>query len=85
MGELRTIEGGRSIAARDVHASFAVDSDDLVSQVPNMAGYCIIVWDDEGGITSHASLGRFNPFSPAMVPDIVRMRASHHMMEPVTG
>lgn len=75
-----SIEGGRAIAARDVSASMAVDGDEL-SCTENMAGYVIIVWDDEGGVGSAFHLGSRNPFSPAMLPDLLRQRIATEIAE----
>lgn len=71
---LRTIEGGRAIAARNVHASFAVDSDAITTGIGDMAGYVLMAWDDEGTMMSAHHFGSRNPFSPAMMPDLVRGR-----------
>lgn len=77
---LYPIEGGRAIAARDVMSSMSVDADEL-SCTENIAGYAIIVWDDEGGVGSAFHLGSRNPFSPAMLPDVLRQRIAADIAE----
>lgn len=74
MGELRPIEGGRAIAARDAQASFAVDCTDITVQLENLSVYVVFAWDDEGKINTAYFMGPRNPFSPAMVPYLIRAR-----------
>lgn len=74
---LRSIEGGRAIAARDVQASFAVDADEIQTQLHNMAGYYLIAWDDEGQFNTAVHLGTRNPFAAVMLADIVHNRVSN--------
>mgnify|MGYP003329622680 CR=1 FL=1 len=76
MGELRPIEGGRAIAARDVQASFAVDTDEITTSIPNIAGYVIMAWDDEGSITDAYHLGTRNPMCHQMILDLFKSRFS---------
>jgi hypothetical protein len=78
---LVAIEGGRAIAARDVQASFAVDTDDASTGMPNMAGYVIVAWCDEGGFEVHYHAGNRNPFSPAMIPDLVRGHVASSVLQ----
>jgi len=80
MADLRTIEGGRSIAARDMQASFSVEADTLQCAIPNLAGFVLVAWDDEGNIQATHHLGVRNPYSPAMIPDLIRNRAAHDIM-----
>jgi hypothetical protein len=77
---LRPIEGGRAIQARNVRASFAVDCDEIESTAENMAGYAVVAWDDEGGMTFVYHAGVRNPFSPAMIPDLVRNRVAAEIL-----
>lgn len=69
---VRSIEGGRAIAARDAHASFAVDTDTITTSLRDMAGYVVIAWNDEGDFSPALYCGSRNPFSPVMIPDLVR-------------
>ena len=71
---LRSIEGGRSIVARNTQSSFAVDTSSVSTQLEGMAGYVVIAWDDEGLMASAYHCGSRNPFSPAMLPDLLRGR-----------
>lgn len=73
---LRTIEGGRAIAARNVQAAFAVDTDQVSSELQSMAGFWLVAWDDEGFMMSAYHCGHRNPFSPAMLPELIRGRAA---------
>lgn len=73
---IRSIEGGRAIAARNVHASFAVDTGEMTTLLPDMAAYWLVAWDDEGNMVTAYHCGARNPFSPAMIPDLVRGRAA---------
>lgn len=69
--KLRMIEGGRSIAARDVHAEFSSDGVDMLREVPEMAGYVVVVWNDEGKTEIAINRGKRNPYSNAMIRDVV--------------
>ena len=71
---IRCIEGGRAIAARNVQASFAVDTDAVSSDLTSMAGYYVVAWDDEGGMVSAYHCGARNPYSVAMLPELLRGR-----------
>lgn len=77
---IRCIEGGRAIAARNVQASFAVDTDTVSSTFPDMAGYFLVAWDDQGCMVSAYHCGARNPFSPAMIPDLVHGRAASDVL-----
>lgn len=76
---LRSIEGGRAIAARDVLASFAVDTDSISTDCLEMAGFVVIAWDDVGAVTLAYHLGTRNPFSPCMIGDVVKNRLAYEM------
>lgn len=68
---IRAIDGGRSIAARDVHAEFSNTGVDFLRELPEMAGYFMVAWDDEGRAISVHSVGKRNPYSFAMFREIV--------------
>jgi len=64
------IEGGRSIAARDVQAEFAKQTEELSHEYDTMAGFAILVWDDEGDLSSAVHFGRRSSFAPVLIPGI---------------
>lgn len=68
--KLVAIEGGRSIAARDVQAEFAKQTEELSHEFDTMAGFAVLVWNDEGEITSVIHMGKRNGFSPVLIPVI---------------
>lgn len=77
---LRFIEGGRAIAARNVQASFAVDTDAVSSNLGGMAGYYVVAWDDEGTMITAYHCGTRNPYSVAMLPDLLRGRIASDVL-----
>lgn len=64
------IEGGRSIKARDVQAEFAKQTEELSHEFDMLAGFAILVWDDEGQIASVVYFGERSSFAPIMIPSI---------------
>lgn len=78
--QLVSIEGGRAIAAARVQEALQDSVDDLLNSTPNIAGYFIMVWDDDGYADSHNHYGAKSPLSPAMVVDMVTQRAALHAM-----
>lgn len=78
---LQSIEGGRAIAARDCSASLQVDADSMATETENLAGYAVIVWDDEGGFDLKVHLGKRNPYNAAMLADVIRSRLASKLVE----
>lgn len=70
IGQLVAIEGGRSIAARDVQAEFAKQTEELSHEFDTMAGFAVLVWDDEGQISSVVYFGKRSAFGPVLIPSI---------------
>jgi hypothetical protein len=73
---LRSIDGGRFIHARDVHADLATTVDDFIATTETMAGYFLLVWDDEGVARSALHIGVRNPYGPALIPDLAKNMAN---------
>lgn len=69
-----SIEGGRAIAARDVLGAFAKASDSVSIETPNMAGYYLVAWDDQGFMTTAYKAGIRNPYCGALLPDVINQR-----------
>lgn len=65
---LKVIEGGRSIEGNDVLARFADETQELSIETKPMAGYAVVVWDDEGNFSTAIHIGARTPFSPMMLP-----------------
>jgi hypothetical protein len=72
MGILVPIEGGRAIAARDVLAQFAADTEALSTESIDVAGYAIVLWDDQGSRSICVHQGKRCPMASTLVPDFVQ-------------
>jgi len=70
VGGVVAIEGGRSIAARDVQAEFAKQTEELSHKYDMLAGFAIMVWDDEGEVSSVVYFGKRSAFGPVLIPSI---------------
>lgn len=70
VGGIVAIEGGRSIAARDVQAEFAKRTEELCREYDMLAGFAIMVWDDEGQTSTRVYFGKRSGFPPALIPSI---------------
>lgn len=70
------IEGGRSIKARDVLADFATRTDSLAIEYPLMAGFCIVVWNDEGDAEIAIRRGMRCPYAPTMLVDLIKSKVT---------
>lgn len=66
------IEGGRAIKAREVREHMLDKSDACSNAFDNMAGFAIVVWDDEGQTHTATFQGTRCPFAPSLVPQVVR-------------
>jgi hypothetical protein len=71
MSNLVQIEGGRAIAARDVQAAFASETETLMLECADMAGFFVVVWDDEGARASVMYRGKRCPYGPTMIKDMI--------------
>lgn len=71
MTNLVAIEGGRAVAARNVLAQFAADTEALSTESNDMAGYAVVVWDDRGFRSIAVHQGARCPMAPTLVPDFV--------------
>ena len=65
---LRVIEGGRNIEGNDVAARFAAATEALSVECAPMAGFAVVVWDDEGRMHSDVHAGMRTPFSTMAIP-----------------
>ena len=65
---LQAIEGGRVIEANKVHAEFAKQTQELTVDTPMMAGFAVLVWNDEGELETRVFAGDRNPFSLMLIP-----------------
>lgn len=61
---LKAIEGGRNIAANNVCSEFAKSTEELSVDAGLMAGFAVVVWDDEGQMSCAVHIGARTPFSP---------------------
>jgi hypothetical protein len=77
---LIAIEGGRSIAARDVQAEFAKQTEELSTEYDAMAGFAILVWDDQGQASSIVHFGKRNGFAPILIPGIASNMFTNDVM-----
>ncbi len=73
---LRPIEGGRAISARNTKTVFDKESFDVSNALENLAGFFMLAWDDEGQISWAYHSSTRSPFSPALLPDIIKERAA---------
>lgn len=69
---IRVIEGGRTLYARDVQAAFADKTEAASVDTPDMAGFLIVVWDDQGMMATKFHHGQMSPYAPSLLPDIIR-------------
>lgn len=65
---LKAIEGGRNIEGNAVVSRFAALTEELSVEVSPMAGFAVIVWDDEGRMQSRYYAGVRTPFSTMAIP-----------------
>lgn len=70
------IEGGRAIAARDVHTELGSAADLAPAECPDMAGFALLTWDDQGFVHSTIYTGPRNPYSPAILKEIAASAVS---------
>lgn len=64
----KVIEGGRNIEGNDVVARFAEATQELSVECSPMAGFAVVVWDDEGRMLSTVYAGVRTPFSTMAIP-----------------
>lgn len=65
---LRAVEGGRNIEANVVLAEFARVTEKLSVEANPMAGFAVVLWDDQGQMQSHVYAGERTPFSTMLIP-----------------
>lgn len=82
---LRAIEGGRHIKARDVQDTLFGEVNILCGEVQTMAGFAVIAWDDEGFVASSYHTGDRNPYAPPLLPDIIAEEIQRHISAPMNG
>lgn len=78
---VRSIEGGRAIKARDVQAEFAKETSSVSELCPNAAGFFVIMWDDEGEFAYSVHKGDRNPYAPSLLPNIVKEKVRAALVE----
>lgn len=69
---LVAIEGGRAIKARDVRELLLTKCHEASLAYDNLAGFAIVVWDDEGQTECETFQGSRCPFSPHFIPGLVK-------------
>lgn len=77
---LRSIEGGRAIAAQEVLSQFASETETLSVNCQDMAGFMVVVWDDEGGMHRSFFNAPRSPYSPEMLTSLLseKIKAAVH-------
>lgn len=64
------IEGGRNKCANAVLAEFAKETADMAGELGLVAGFAVLMWNDEGEVQTVVHCGERNPFSPVLIPGI---------------
>jgi hypothetical protein len=64
-----------------MHADLLAEVDDIIIETDLMAGYFLVAWNDEGHMFSTLSLGKRNPFSAPMLPEMIEARVVKDVAE----
>lgn len=74
---LQKVEGGRAQAALEVHNEFADDTQSLTTDCADMAGYVVIVWDDEGHMQTAMCNGVRSPYSKELAGALLAKKVEY--------
>lgn len=66
------IDRNRDVEANDVHAKFAELTEKSATNCERMAGFVVVVWDDEGIMSFEPYMGHMSPIPPVLVPGIIK-------------
>lgn len=81
---LKATEGRRASAALEVQSDFARDTEALTISCADMAGYVVIVWDDEGHMQTAMSNGVRSPYSKELAGMLASKKVEHLMFKDET-
>lgn len=74
---LNLVEGGRAKAALEVHNDFASETETLTIDTHNMAGFVVIVWDDEGVFNTAMCNGVRSPYAKELAGMLLAKKVEH--------
>jgi len=77
--DLTLVEGGRARAANDVQNLFAELTSELSIECPEMAGFVVVAWDDEGFMNCTFHVGPRTPVPGMMLRDYVNQKIKETM------
>lgn len=74
---LEKVEGDRAKAALEIHNEFASDTQAITVECPEMAGYVVIAWDDEGHFQDAMCNGVRSPYAKEMIGMLLAKKVEH--------
>ena len=78
----KLVRNVREEEANEVHKLFASRGVDILELSPNMAGFAILAWDDDGTTSSVVYMGENNPFAPILIPGIALDHFKNNILNP---
>lgn len=71
------VDGGRAQAALEIHNDFARDTETLTVNCADMAGYVVVVFDDEGRMKTAMRNGVRSPYSNELAGHLLSKKVEY--------